>query len=97
VAQNKKESVKAKILKAAKKEFLAYGFKSSSMRNIAADAGVSLGSYRVYFKNKEDIFNAVKDTVEDKHIQDAMEFEKKWSHEGKLIKNMSDMLALVNR
>jgi AcrR family transcriptional regulator len=57
--QVQKESIRRKILKAARKEFLHKGFKDVSMRAIAAKSGVGLSNIYNYFKNKDDILNEV--------------------------------------
>lgn len=44
------------ILESARKFFFRYGFKKTSMDEIAEDAGVSKGTLYNYFKNKEDLF-----------------------------------------
>lgn len=45
------------ILNAAKKEFLAKGFKTSSLRNIVKTANVTTGAFYGYFKSKEELFD----------------------------------------
>ena len=45
-----------KILKCSKREFLQNGFKNSSLRNIASEAGLTTGAIYGYFKNKNAIF-----------------------------------------
>ena len=42
-----------KIVEAAKKEFGRYGFKEASMRNIAAEAGMSASGLYKHFPSKE--------------------------------------------
>ena len=54
-----------KILETAKKEFLERGFNGTSMRRIAALAGVTTGALYGYFDSKEKIFDAlVKDSYD---------------------------------
>ena len=54
------ESVTVKsIIQAAKREFYEYGYKSSSLRRIVKDAGVTTGAFYGYFKNKEELFDYV--------------------------------------
>jgi AcrR family transcriptional regulator len=48
-----------KLLEAGKREFLAKGFKSASLRNIVRDAGFTLGAFYGYYRNKEALFNAL--------------------------------------
>lgn len=45
------------ILNAAKKEFLAKGFKTSSLRAIVKAANVTTGAFYGYFKSKEELFD----------------------------------------
>ena len=55
VATNQKGSVKSKILHAAAKLFLRQGYEKSTIREIAAEAGVNRGSVCFAFKDKEAI------------------------------------------
>ena len=48
-----------KILSSAKAEFLEKGFKSASLRSIVREAGVTTGAFYGYFKNKEELFDAL--------------------------------------
>ncbi len=48
-----------KIIAAARKEFLTYGFTDASMRNIAASAGMSASGLYKHFASKEDMFFAL--------------------------------------
>lgn len=48
-----------KILEAARKEFLAKGFRSASLRNIVKTAGVTTGAFYGYYKSKEELFDAL--------------------------------------
>src|SRR5919197_1253535 len=47
------------ILQGARRVFLAQGFDAASMGEIARAAGVSKGTLYVYFKDKEDLFEAI--------------------------------------
>ena len=51
------------IVTGARRVFLAQGFDAASMGAIAREAGVSKGTLYVYFKNKEELFEAI---VEDR-------------------------------
>ncbi|MBQ8322490.1 MAG: TetR/AcrR family transcriptional regulator [Clostridia bacterium] len=55
MAENKKGSVKSKILHAAAKLFLSQGYEKSTIREIAEEAGVNRGSVCFAFKDKEAI------------------------------------------
>ena len=48
-----------RILETAKKEFLERSFQGTSMRRIAALAGVTTGALYGYFASKEDIFDSL--------------------------------------
>src|SRR5215470_238652 len=47
------------ILDGARRMFLAQGFDAASMGAIAREAGVSKGTLYVYFKSKEELFEAI--------------------------------------
>src|SRR5262245_12682919 len=47
------------ILEGARRMFLAQGFDAASMGAIARQAGVSKGTLYVYFKSKEELFEAI--------------------------------------
>lgn len=47
------------IRNVAKAEFLERGYQSASLRTIAARAGVTTGALYGYFKNKEELFDAL--------------------------------------
>ena len=48
-----------KIIAAARKEFLTYGFTDASMRRIAAAAGMSASGLYKHFAGKEEMFSAL--------------------------------------
>ena len=47
------------ILRAAKSEFLAHGYQTASLRTIAAKADATTGALYGYFRNKEELFEAL--------------------------------------
>ena len=57
--QKPKEEIRRAILQAAEQEFHQEGFRSSSMRRIAAKAGISPGNIYGYFSGKTELFEAV--------------------------------------
>ena len=57
--QTKKDSVNAKILTSAEKEFFEKGFSSSSVRDIAKGAGMTPGNLYSYYKGKEELLSAL--------------------------------------
>lgn len=54
-----RENVRDVILSAAKKLFVAEGFKSTSIRKIAAEVGVSPTTIYLYYKDKNEIVHAL--------------------------------------
>ena len=60
VAEARGDSAKRRqILDGARRMFLAQGFDAASMGEIAREAGVSKGTLYVYFKSKEELFEAI--------------------------------------
>ncbi|MFA5449243.1 MAG: TetR/AcrR family transcriptional regulator [Clostridia bacterium] len=61
----KSESVKDRLLRAAKTEFMEKGFQDASLRQIAKTASLTTGAFYVHFKSKDDLFmQLVSPTVE---------------------------------
>lgn len=60
-----KDEVRNNILKAATEEFLVDGYRGSSLRTIASQAGITIGNIYSYFSSKDDLFETV--------IESAME------------------------
>lgn len=57
--QYRKKETKNKIMSAALKEFSDKGYLDASMRDIARNAGVSVGNIYRYFKNKSELFDEI--------------------------------------
>ncbi len=57
--QIRKDHIRSEILRVARARFLCSGYKGTSIRAIAEDAAVSLGSIYTYFENKDQLFRAV--------------------------------------
>ena len=57
--QTQKTDIHKIILEVSRKEFLMHGFKDTSMRTIAKKSGVSLSNIYNYFKDKDEILQAV--------------------------------------
>lgn len=53
------EEKKGRIEEAAKELFINQGFHGTSMRDIAAQAGVSLGNLYNYYRTKEELFQSI--------------------------------------
>jgi AcrR family transcriptional regulator len=59
-----KEEVRQTILDAAKNKFSEKGFKSTTLAEIAKEAGISVGNIYLYFESKTDLFyEAIPQTV----------------------------------
>jgi AcrR family transcriptional regulator len=54
-----KEEIRAHIVRVARKIFTRYGFRKTTMEQIAASSGKGKSSIYYYFKSKEEIFRAV--------------------------------------
>jgi len=54
-----KEEVRNAIVSAAYGEFRQYGYLEASVRRIAAAAGMTSGNIYRYYRNKEDLFDAI--------------------------------------
>lgn len=54
-----KDNVRQKIYNAAVAEFKASGYQDASIRNIAKNAGISLGNIYRYYENKEALYLAI--------------------------------------
>jgi AcrR family transcriptional regulator len=52
-------SKRCQIIEGARQVFMAHGFDAASMGEIARVAGVSKGTLYVYFKSKEELFEAI--------------------------------------
>ena len=50
-----------RIIEAAKKEFMEYGFTDASLRRIAAEAGIQVGGLYKHFSSKEEMFASLVD------------------------------------
>lgn len=61
------EQTRTTILKNANRLFLQQGYHGTSMRQIAQEAGVAVGSIYNHFEGKEDIFQAVIETYHPYH------------------------------
>ncbi|WP_454192488.1 TetR/AcrR family transcriptional regulator [Paenibacillus sp. Marseille-Q7038] len=63
-----KEEIRNNILSAALSEFEQYGYAQSSMRRIATAAGITTGNIYRYFKNKDDLFQALMGSAHEQFI-----------------------------
>ncbi len=56
---SEQSATKARLIEAAKKEFLDKGYEKASLRKICSDAEVTTGAMYFFFKNKQDLFTSV--------------------------------------
>ena len=69
------ESAKRRqIIEGARAVFLAHGFDAASMNDIARAAGVSKGTLYVYFKHKEELFEAIVEQECDAQAEGIFDF-----------------------
>lgn len=57
--QNDRGNSKELIIRAGKQEFLKYGYKGASLRNICKQAGVTTGAFYFQFENKEQLLDEI--------------------------------------
>ena len=62
--------IQPRIVKAARARFLAHGVDGASLREIARDAGTSIGMVVYYFPTKDDLFLAVVEEVYSRIVDD---------------------------
>lgn len=79
-----KEELRSLILRAAKKLFVEQGIEQTTIRNIANEIEYSVGTVYVYFKDKNEILNAL-------HSQGFMQL----GGEMKVLYNVSDPMERV--
>ena len=53
------EETRAALVAAARREFAEHGYSSASIRSICSAAGVTTGALYFFFRNKEELFEAV--------------------------------------
>ena len=61
-----------KIISAAKNEFTEKSFYDASINKIIKEAGISRGSFYMYFVDKEDLFVYLMDDYRDKMIENVI-------------------------
>lgn len=61
--EERKEARQRLILDAATKLFGTHGYHATTVPMIVAEAGISTGSFYMYFSNKEDVFNATLEEI----------------------------------
>jgi len=63
-------------MEGARRLFLGQGFDATSMNSIALEAGVSKGTLYVYFKSKEELFEAIVEEQCGEQAQQLLDFDK---------------------
>lgn len=71
-----KDDIKNRILESALNEFRLSGYQEASMRAIARNAHVAIGNVYHYYKNKQELFNALVGSVYDKLMYSLQELYK---------------------
>lgn len=104
-----KEDIRNRIRRAALEVFKQEGYAGASMRTIAHDAGIALGTVYKYFKNKEDLYKSLLEPVYDKilvHLRDFMNMDENPADKVMEFKNMilaifeennTELLILVDK
>jgi len=62
--QRNAAATRARLLAAAREQFLRHGYRATSLRTIAGQAGVDVMLIRRYFGSKQELFNAATDISE---------------------------------
>ncbi|MCR4955556.1 MAG: TetR/AcrR family transcriptional regulator [Lachnospiraceae bacterium] len=82
-----------RIIEAARKEFLEYGYNHASLRRIAANAGIQVSGLYKHFSNKEEMFESLVEpvirefyelyhSIEDEYFEAVDEIQGDYSWEG---------------
>ena len=93
--QKRSIETKTRIFVAARVQFAKNGFHGTNAKEIAAAAGVSVGSFYSYFKDKKELFMEIfRDHIEEKIVRVLSEFQFDPNHRKesvyRLIKAMLD-------
>ncbi|MBJ6362664.1 TetR/AcrR family transcriptional regulator [Paenibacillus sp. GCM10012307] len=88
-----KDEVRNSILRCARTVFLDRGFGKTSMKDIAAKAGVAVGNLYRYFPNKEYLFDAVVSPVYDQLMELMIVNEQEFIDAAGVIDRLSHIFA----
>lgn len=72
---------KLQIIDSAKIVFDKIGYHNTHIKDITTEAGISVGLFYKYFKDKNDIYLVVLELLFDKEMEIALEFKKRMLHE----------------
>ena len=64
--QEKKDLKKKQIIDTAMKVFSVKGYYGTTVKDVVDEAGIAVGTFYFYFKNKEDLFETLYDEVSEK-------------------------------
>ena len=96
MAQKLKDETRTAIIDAARKEFLEKGYEDASMRNIAANAGITVGNIYRYFDSKEELSRYIMSSSSDKmkKLLDSLKIER-LSKEPRVFDTQIDLTELT--
>jgi AcrR family transcriptional regulator len=63
--EKRREERRGQIVAAAQRLFAAHGYEATSVQQVVAEAGTSIGNCYFYFRNKEELLKAVIEDVND--------------------------------
>ncbi|PZM79053.1 MAG: TetR/AcrR family transcriptional regulator [Candidatus Melainabacteria bacterium] len=66
-----KDQKRAEIILAARKLFKRFGVKKTTMRDIASEAGLAVGTLYLYFKSRDEVVLACAEAFEQVHLEAA--------------------------
>ncbi|MBQ9716299.1 MAG: TetR/AcrR family transcriptional regulator [Clostridia bacterium] len=100
-----KDTVREKIYAAAIEEFKTFGYQEASIRNIANNAGISLGNIYRYYQNKEALYIAVvqplmesvKEFVDTKFFVDGASLKEVASYVVEFMDKHDDEIVILRR
>ncbi|MGO8671472.1 MAG: TetR/AcrR family transcriptional regulator [Capsulimonadaceae bacterium] len=91
MARTLQGDIRSKILDAASDRMAYYGFKKTTIDEVAADAGVGKGTVYLYFESKEDIALAILARVKESNIARMLEIAQ--DSEKRLSEKLAEMLS----
>lgn len=95
--QERSRSTKTSLMDAGQRLFCSRGFHGTNSKEIAAEAGVAIGSFYAYFKDKKDLFIAVLDRYSQRIFASLPELPTKILVEDKAEEVLSDYIHKIVR
>lgn len=71
LSESSKELKRKEIISAARKLFKRFGVKKTTMRDIASEAGLAVGTLYLYFDNRDEVVLACAQAFEQTHLEAA--------------------------